>query len=266
MKNILKGIIAVGVCSLIAIVAITYFDNTNMENNKSGEPQKPRAALLDMLYSEEPNAQFDDTIEKDLTDSGYQVDTYKTRTITVDLYRNLPSMGYKIIIFRTHGLNSGTFGNSSSIFTGEIYSTNKYFIEQLTGDVGGAVPYLYSVVRANGDFGAFVNETYFVIGSKFIDESMVGKFPDSVILIAGCDAMSNDLLAKSFVARGASVVVGWNGLVSLSDNDRGILMIVHKIAVDRTSVSSAVIATMGNMTADPVFPGVLKYYGNDVTL
>jgi len=256
MKTIFKSMIVVGIFSLI-IVTVTYF---NMGTNSSNEFQKPRAAILDMMYTKQPNKYFDDTAETYLRDAGYQVDTYKTENITVDFYKKLPTMNYKFIVFRTHGLPSGTFEKSASIFTGEIYSKNKYFSEQMTRQLEKGVPYLRSVIHANGGYGAYVNETYFVIGSKFIDQSMIGKFPDSVILIGGCDVMSNNELAKSFVSRGASVVVGWNDLVSLDDNDRGILMVMHETVVSKKSMDSAIKSVMANFTADSIFPAKLKYY------
>jgi len=261
MKTMLTGIIVLGVLSLVGVVvAMTYFVNTNLENHPLNKFQKPRAAVLDMLYAKYPNKYFDDTIEKNLQDVGYQVDMYKTENITVDLYEKLPTMNYKFIVFRTHGLHKGTLEESSSIFTGEVYSKDKHFPEQIARQVKKGVPYLRNEILANGGYSAFVNETYFVIGSRFIDHAMVGTFPNSTIIIGGCDSMSNNLLAKSFVSRGASAVVGWNNLVSLSDNDEGILMVIDEIILHKKSAENATKAVMINFTSNPMFPAKLEYY------
>lgn len=260
MKNIFKGIIVLGVLFLIVIIATAYFTNTELENNTLNKFQKPRAAILDMMYTEYPNKYFDDTVEKNLQGAGYQVDVYKTENVTVDLYKNLPTMNYKFIVFRTHGLHKGTVEKSSSIFTGEVYSKNKHYSEQLARQVQKGVPYLRSEILAKGGYGAFVNQTYFVIGSRFVDQSMVGTFPNSTIIIGGCDSMSNNLLAKSLVSRGASGVVGWNNLVSLDDNDKGIFMVIDEIIINKKSVENATKTVMANFTANPTFPAKLEYY------
>ena len=260
MKTIFKGMIVLGVLFLMGIVAIIYFVNTELENNTLNKFQKPRAAILDMMYTEYPNRYFDDTVEKNLQDVGYQVDVYKTENVTVDLYKKLPTMNYKFIVFRTHGLHKGTVEKSSSIFTGEVYSKNKHYTEQLARQVEKGVPYLRSEILAKGGYGAFVNQTYFVIGSRFVDQSMIGTFPNSTIIIGGCDSMSNNLLAKSLVSRGASGVIGWNNLVSLDDNDKGILMVMDEIIINKKSVENATKTVTANFTANPTFPAKLEYY------
>jgi len=259
MKTILKGMIALGVL-LAGIVVMTNFPNSDLENNSLNKDQKPRAVILDMMYAKYPNKYFDDTVEKNLQDAGYQVDVYKTENVTVDLYKKLPTMNYALIVFRTHGLHEGTVEKSASIFTGEVYSKNKHYNEQLARQVEKGVPYLRSEILAHGGYGAFVNETYFVIGSRFIDQSMVGTFPNSTIIIGGCDSMSNNLLAKSFISRGASGVVGWNNLVSSSDNDKGIMMVIDEIILNKKTVKDATKTVVANFTTNPTFPAKLEYY------
>ena len=260
MKTIFKGIIVLGVLFSIGVAATTYFANTELEKNPLNKFQKPRAVILDMMYAKYPNKYFDDTVEKNLQDAGYQVDVYKTENVTVDLYKKLPTMNYKFIVFRTHGLHKGTVEKSATIFTGEVYSKNKHYSEQIARQVEKGVPYLRSEILAKGGYGAFVNQTYFVIGSRFVDQSMVGTFPNSTIIIGGCDSMSNNLLAKSLVLRGASGVVGWNNLVSLDDNDKGILMVIDEIILHKESVENATKTVMANFTTHPTFPAKLEYY------
>ena len=250
------GLAAAGVCGIIIVAAISYFamgsDNFSFS--------KPKAAIIDMLYSKLPNVDFEKTAIKDLQDAGYQVDVYKTSNSTVELYKKLPSMNYKYIVFRTHGLHHGDIEPSASIFSGEVYTLNKYFNEQMSGEVGKAVTLTHAEIIARGGWAGLNNQTYFTIGSKFVDNSMVGKFPDSVILIAGCDALSNDDLAKSLVAKGASDVIGWNNLVAADDNDKMILKVLTEITENKQTPENATKIVMANFTSKSSFGGKLVHY------
>ncbi len=42
-----------------------------------------------------------------------------------------------------------------------------------------------------------------MIGSKFIDESMVVQCPGAVIRLGGCETMPHELLSNALVKRGA---------------------------------------------------------------
>jgi len=90
----------------------------------------PRAALVDELSATMPDPSFVSSTVAELTRAGYVVDYYGPDMATVDLYRNLPSMGYGLIIFRAHTAWSRAPG--ISILTSEAYNTNKYTLEQLT--------------------------------------------------------------------------------------------------------------------------------------
>jgi hypothetical protein len=59
-----------------------------------------KAPIVDQLYPLEPNQAFIDKTTSDLENSGFQVDYYRGDEITVDFYRSLPTLGYKLIIFR----------------------------------------------------------------------------------------------------------------------------------------------------------------------
>jgi hypothetical protein len=255
MKKKIKGLLALGLFSILIIIALVYLSGGN-----SIPHTKPKAAILDMLYSKLPNENFDKNATKDLQDAGYQVDLYKTSNITIDLYKKLPQMNYKFLVFRTHGLHNGTIESSSSIFSGEIYSTEKHFMEQLAKQVGKAVPYTRAEINARGGFQGLENQTYFTIGSSFVEENMVGKFPGSIILIGGCDALSNTYLAKALVARGAFDVIGWDNLVSGPDNDLQIINVLDEITKNKQSPEDATKTVMNNFKTNSTFVGKLVHY------
>jgi len=97
-------------------------------------------------------------------------------------------------------------------------------------------------------------EKYFAITPKFVRESMVGKFSDTTFLLAGCNTLSNTELAESFVKRGASVVVGWDDTVGSSDNDKGMLLILHRIFNEDIELKQAV-----NMINEILVPELMPY-------
>jgi len=61
-----------------------------------------KAAIIDQLYLLEPNSSFISEAAGLLESYGFAVDLWQGSEITVDFYRKLPSMGYKLIIFRVH--------------------------------------------------------------------------------------------------------------------------------------------------------------------
>jgi len=244
----------------IILTSIYLVDNLVGENlGNEGDVNLSKAAIIDQLHDDLPNLYYQENVRRYLEDGGYQVDLYTTKDITVDFYKNLPSMNYEFIVIRTHSLREGSVGPSSSLFTGEHYTEEKYIREQLFGQVGKGVPYLPQQVEEVG-WSALSNQTYFVLGSKHIDDLMSGSFPSSVIIMGGCDTLSGPLLSKSLIKRGASSVVGWDGLISASDNDKAILALLKEIFVNKEEINNAVELVMQNFESHTEYSPVLKYY------
>src|SRR6267143_672550 len=275
MKNVLSSrrfILIVTVAFLVTVSTLLFFHFPSLTqtsyNNSNG--QTPRAAIIDQLYDDYPNLAFENTAKKDLQYAGYTVDLYTTKNITVSFYKNLPLMGYKIIIIRSHAslpLNNDPKTSSADIFTGEKYQPDKYTLEQILGLVDkSSYLYLdYGVTHfRNGSYTlnnlASSSGTYFSVGSKFIDQQMQGKFPGSIILIGGCASLHNPTLADSLVKRGASTIIGWNKLVLADHNDAAMLGVLDSLLVDKSDLQDAINSTMKTLGPDPLFSSVLKYY------
>jgi hypothetical protein len=64
----------------------------------------PKAAIVNQLSIFEPNQSFIDQMKLELEACGFKVDVYQGDEVNVELYRELPKYGYKLIIFRAHAL------------------------------------------------------------------------------------------------------------------------------------------------------------------
>jgi hypothetical protein len=234
----------------------------------------PKAAIIDQLHDDIPNTHFQEKAAEYLSAAGYQVDLYTTEAITVDFYKNLPNKGYKFIVIRSHsGIGPGTqqtIENTLGIFTGEKYDEKKYTFEQILGWVQKSKAFTNeyeAVVEREGTEMTLTNseesDTYFSIGSKFINEYMIGKFPGSIVIIGGCNTLENTSLADSLVKRGASSIIGWDSLVEAGHNDRVILETMRSMLVDKADPKEAVGSAMQIYGPDPQYSAELNYYPRD---
>ncbi len=213
-----------------------------------------KAAIIDQLYVLRPNQAFIDKTTEVLETYGFRVDIYQGDEVTVDFYQRLARYGYKLIIFRVHSgilsirqdselkITEGTW-----LFTAEGYNIAKYAKEQLTKQLGKAR----------------INENHpwvFAVGAKFVSQSMKGQFPNTVIIMMGCSSIYLDDLAQAFIQKGASVYLGWQATVDLSYVDEATVSLIHKLGAEQLMVKKAVIETMAEKGADPVWGAVLKYY------
>lgn len=260
-KLVLIGaVIAVAIAGLL----ITF----NVEEKSSTENKLltvdisgiKKAAIIDQLDTEFPNKGFQMQAKEYLMTAGYdQVDLFTTEDITVDFYRNLPSMDYQFIVARTHSLAIKEQGKQSVwIFTGEKYTEDKYIQEQLTGKVSRGVPFL---TGPNLDKEEAAKRRLFIIGSDFVDNEMIGRFPGTTLVLGGCDTMSYPYMAKSLVDRGASTVIGWFGLVSLYDNDIVILKVLEEVLINGQDPDDAVNYIMEELDGAMLYKhSILKQY------
>jgi len=243
-----------------AIILISIYLLQNLDDNQSNPSTTiTRAAIIDQLHDDLPSPYFQNKITEYLLTAGYEVDLYTTKDITVNFYKALPSKEYDLIVVRSHSVAAGTVEKSASIFTGEIYSESKFIQEQLFGQIGKAVPFLSSEVEEIG-WTPLVNKTYFVVGSKFVDDLMVDSFSGSVIILGGCDTASGNVLARSLLKRGASEVVGWDGLIGSRDNDAVLIALLEKILLEDIPTSKAVEMVMEDFNPRSKYSPTLKYY------
>ena len=217
----------------------------------SSGPRK--AAIVDQLGLTQPNPDFAASATNILEQAGYAVDYYPGEQVTVDLYRNLPTHDYDLIILRVHSgiaeetdITTGekTMREYVSLFTGEPYRKDKYPQEPM-GRLGMATYYE----------GA---PPLFGIGPDFITYSMRGSFDKTLIVLMGCDGLRSPRTGQAFLDKGASAFVGWSESVSASHSDAATLRLLEKSVIEGLPVADAVAQTAAELGPDPSYGAELR--------
>lgn len=251
-KPLLRGLpwfvwlfIALAIAGIVAFVR-TYPIGQPAPDNLA----KPGAAIIDQLSSFQENEGFITEVTGELEDYGFEVDIYQGNNITVDLYRQLPSYGYDLIIFRAH---SGLIGSKEEsiertcLFTNEPYSEMRHVAEQLGDQL--------AMARMD-EYHPWV----FGIGDEFVTQSMEGEFDNAVIIMMGCSCLYLPDLATAFVDKGASVYLAWDASVELDYVDKATLYLTGQLCSEKLTVKEAVNNTMSVIGPDPKYRAVLQYY------
>jgi len=243
---------------------IKFLIEANLVITSTSSPDKqPRqlAAIIDQMHDSIPNESFQQKAQQYLESAGYDVDVYTTEDITVDFYRKLPSMNYKFIYIRTHSAEMVESEKSTLLFTGEKYDINKYISEQLTGYVGRGIP-IYDQTLIDEiikDDLPLPDKTYFTIGSKLIDELMMGEFPQSVIIIGGCESVRTKDLANSLINRGASAVIGWDSSINYIENDEVMSALLEEVLINKTGFYDGIVSVMQEFGSGLQYSSNLHY-------
>ena len=273
------------VLAVISAVIITFSvsilllqDTTEAEN--LAYDGLPRAVIIDQLYEDVPRDWFHQKASDIFEAAGYQVDIITTQNVTVDFYKKLPSMNYQFILIRSHGAEDKN-DDSVTLFTGERYEEDRYIPEQLFGQVKKGAPLqqiTFGADENNSSAWVKVNDTYsflstpvhvdmqtddlyFLITPKLVNELMVGKFPDSILLIGGCSSLENTSMAKALIERGASSVVGWDDTIGDYENDIIMLQFLEETLINNKETKTAVDLVMqGYNWGDPKYNATLKHY------
>ncbi|OGN96907.1 MAG: hypothetical protein A2Y89_01745 [Chloroflexi bacterium RBG_13_51_18] len=213
---------------------------------------EPRAAIIDQTSVFEPDSGFVSKVAAMLESAGFKVDVWQGQAVTVDFYRELPRYGYELIVFRTHmsfyypGTDSSLI-KGTALFSGETYSTTKHITDQLND----------TVFKASVTSGS---ATVFAINSKFITDTMEGRFDGTAILMMGCISYYLDDMAEAFIQKGASTYVGWDGKVILDHLDQATVDFIDNLFIKQLCIETAAMQTMATIGPDPYCNARLKYY------
>jgi len=205
-----------------------------------------KAAIVDQLYSFQPNQAFIHQTTQELADYGFEVDVYQGDEVTVDFYSDLPIYGYDLIIFRAHS-GLGEIIKKTCLFTNEPYSQRRHVTEQLTGRLA---------IARIGEHYPWV----FAIDSKFVTQNMEEEFDNTVIIMMGCSCLYLEDLATAFIDKGASTYLGWDAAVGLDYVDKATPILITNLCSKGMTIKAAVDETMAQVGPDPSFHAILKYY------
>jgi hypothetical protein len=217
-------------------------------------PGPKNAAIVDQLSLTQPNPGFVGAATDLLEQAGYDVHYFPGEQVTVDFYRNLPALGYDLIVLRVHSAatqeidrETGSRNDAEyvSLFTGEPYREMKYPDDQSTGRVGKA---LYHK-------GA---PPLFGITPDFVETSMRGRFDGALIIMMGCDGLRFRQTGQAFMDRGAKAFVSWSSLVSPSHTDLATQRLLQKLLVEELPVREAFAETATEIGPDPFYGGTLR--------
>jgi hypothetical protein len=253
----LLGFIGIGLFLAFFLYLAFAPQPSSIEHTSSGttsiksEPSKNflgKAAIVDQLGLRNPNKAFINEAKLILGQAGFQVDVYPPESITVSLYKDISAKGYRLIVFRVHmGVNEESLDKPVGLFTTEPYSQFNYQVEQLRDWVASA--------KAYG-----TNEVLFAVSPKFIKEATVIDYPGTIIILSGCFGLYSEALPKAFLDKGASAILGWDGLVSVSYIDKATLSLLRALCLEKLSVKKAVEAVMHEVGLDPEHGSRLGYY------
>lgn len=262
--RVILPLLLVAVAALAGAVVLLF-------GRSGGEPGPPRAAIVDQLSLTFPNPDFAETATELMEQAGYTVDYYPGEQVTIEFYRNLPSHGYELILFRTHsaliedpeGVLPETrrrfeeelraLEDSVFLFTSEPYS----FTRHREGQFG------LSLVPARYYGGDPEFKRYFAIAPEFIESRMEGRFADATAVLMGCDGLAFDRTAEALVGRGAEAVVGWTGRVSAEHTDAVTQELLTRLLVDKLPLAEAVERAMSEVGPDPASGSVLRLYPSE---
>lgn len=186
-----------------------------------------KAAIIDHLSVSDPSPFFIKAAITMLKEANFTVDYYENDDVWVDLYRNLGTYDYGMIIFRVHsGRTPVTF-----FFSSEPYSPAEYWWEQLNDQIRqGQLP---------GE-----NITHFTITPSFIKKAMRGSFYKTVIIVMGCGSLHTTDMAEAFISKGAAAYIGWNASLYAFHGDLATISVIKHLLLERSMVKEAVDAAM----------------------
>lgn len=249
---------------LLVVIFSVHFNYTFLSpsQNHTMNPASSqlKAAIVDQLSLTFPNQAFIQTATNTLEKAGYTVDYYPGQKITVGFYLDLLMHNYSLIILRVHS-------TSSSLFTSEPYTPNKYIWEQLNDRVVRVLPFedlsdpYFGNRREIGGNRHFQNQpTYFGISPDLVRSVRNDRNQNLTIIMMGCSGLANTNMAKALIENGAQVCIGWNGPVSASHTDQTTASLLKHLVLEKQTIKQAVENTMQEVGPDPNYESTLSFY------
>lgn len=215
----------------------------------------PSAAIVDQLSPDKPP--FADRVTEQLEAAGYTVDYYPREEVTVDFYRQLPTLGYDLILLRAHSglIQGGEREGEAFLFTSEPYN-NQAYLEDLSERR------LLSATYSMDGLSSGLNDIpkYFGIVPDFVSSSMNGTFDGATIVLMGCNGLTSSTMAAAFVEKGAKAIVSWDDLVTGDHTDDATDRLLELLLEDELPLGAAVGQVAAEVGPDPWYGSELHFY------
>jgi hypothetical protein len=221
----------------IIVISITLLGISVWNTQRKISSSTSKACIINPLSEATYSLNFTQEATSLLHDKGYKVDIYTDEEVTVQQLKNIKK--YDLILLRVH---SGVFEDTVWFFTGEEYDGSKYVLEQLAGEV--------HVARCPSD-----PELLFAVGSKYVRHYLSESLDGCLVILMGCDGLTGDDLASSFIDCGASGFIAWDGPVSLHHSDEAVLGFLE-LYLEGFSVEEC----LSLIESDDVYDSYLCYY------
>jgi hypothetical protein len=247
----LRGIAVVAILTLLAAGGGVWL------SQRWGGSHAKTAAIVDQLSLTAPDPNFIATATQALKQAGYRVDYFPGDQVTVEFYRHLPEHNYDLLIMRAHsGLTTITNADtgqvthtqSVSLFSSQPFDNSLYQAERNAGRLGHS-RYLQDGQEVQGFFG---------IEPDFVHYSMQGNFHHTLVVLMGCNGLDAPTMARAFLDKGASAVVGWNNFVSADFTDKVTGSFLDTLLRRNVSVHDAVAQAATQFGRDPAYGGELQ--------
>jgi hypothetical protein len=239
-----RGLWKIAIYLLAAIVISSAAVAIFLNFSRPGEPEVHKAALVDQLSLTFPNQSFIDNTTEILEQAGYTVDYYPGEEVTVDLYRDLPTHHYEVVILRVHSgriiTPDGTLTDNVVLFSSEPYNPEKYVEEQKAGFV--------AIARYSN-----ANSSYFGMKPSFVMLGMEGRFEDSTVILMGCDGLRSDTMGKAFIYKGAETFISWTKPISASYTDAVTESLLKHLLIEKLPLKEAMSKAIAEVGFDQIY-------------
>ena len=222
---------------------LTSYSENNIEEETLSENS---VAIVDQLSIYKPNSTLVNNITVILEQSGFVVYYYPGESVTVDLFRNLPKKGYKIIILRMHSALGPNGEKPVVLFTSEEYNKYSYFLDHLFKR--------FKKVHLKQE-----NKFFFGITPEFIRHTD-GRFNNTIIILMGCNGLTYPDMAQAFIEKGASVFISWDRSVLPTHNDKAILHFLRHFITEKKTLEDSINMTLKEVGYDPEHLSKLEHY------
>jgi hypothetical protein len=255
VKNLVsRRTIYVGATIVVILIVVVATLSFYLQKPNSTNGTTPKAGIIDQLSSSDltsssrdVNQTFVDTTTTLLYKYFPEVDYYQDNA-TVNNYANLPSEGYKLIIWRAHSaLDPSGYVAISTTENNATSDTQEY--ESLYRD--GRL----TLCDIEGD-----PTLYWAITPKFVSETMSGRFDGTVIILMSCNGLEGGYTktAEALEERGAKAIISWDNWIGAYDNDGAAALLLNYLINENDTIQEAVAKIPQQQS--PLGPSQMRFF------